>query len=185
MHLFLRLVCALLLICAASYGQTARVRERRAVVEAAQKYVGVRESGDNRGKPYDLFMKPWGYPKGTPWCGLFIHQVYVDAGVQHQVKGPALASNWQTPAATIVYRTGRLTGQRVPVAGDVVLFRFASKRINHVEIIVRWSTDSDEEYFWCIGGNTSNPANSRQQGVFLKKRPKREAYLIVNRIDFI
>ncbi|WP_234733407.1 C40 family peptidase [Tellurirhabdus bombi] len=130
-------------------------------------------------------MKPYGYPPGTAWCGLFVHHVFTVAKVAHGVKGAALAANWSVPAAVIVSKSGKLTGNRVPVAGDLALYRFQSTRINHVELIVRWSLDNEESYFYALGGNTSNPANAKQQGVYIKKRSKREAYLVINRIDAI
>ncbi|MGM9508619.1 hypothetical protein ACS5NO_12860 [Larkinella sp. GY13] len=153
------------------------------MIQTAQKYVGTRETGENRGQPARLFMQPYGYPPGTPWCGLFVHHIFTTAHVQHGVKGPALAANWAIPATAIVSRSGRMTTGRVPVAGDLALYRFQSRRINHIEIIVRWALDDDETYFWALGGNTSNPANARQQGVYIKKRLKHEAYLVINRID--
>ncbi|WP_138994011.1 hypothetical protein [Larkinella sp. C7] len=128
-------------------------------------------------------MTPYGYPPGTAWCALFVHHVFTIAGVSHGVKGAALAANWSVPAAVIVNRAGKLTGSKVPVAGDLVLFRFQGKRIDHIELIVRWSIDEDETYFFSIGGNTSNPSNPKQEGVYIKKRSKREAYMVVNRID--
>jgi hypothetical protein len=173
-----------LVICSVAHGQAPRIAERRAVIDQAAKFIGTKETGNNRGLPYSLFMAPYGYPIGTPWCGLFIHHVFTIAGVPHKVKGAALAANWSIPTAVIVNRAGKQIGRSLPIAGDLALFRFqGSSRINHVELIVRWSIDDEDGFFWAIGGNTSNPKNSRQEGVYIKKRSKREAYMVVNRID--
>lgn len=151
-------------------------------MEVAQQYVGIRETGgNNRGMPYMLFMKPFGFGPGTQWCGLFVATVFQKALVKHGVKYPALAANWSIPASYVVYKWGKPVPGKVPLAGDVALYRFGGKRIDHIEIVVNWP--EDENYFWVIGGNTSNPSNPRQEGVYAKRRLKREA-MIVNRIDF-
>lgn len=146
----------------------------------AARYVGTREVGQNRGPVYELFIKPYGYGPGTMYCGLFCHHVFVVADVRHYVDGPALAANWARPASVIVWRANHSVGDRVPLAGDLAVFRFGGKRINHVELIVNWPPG--EAYCWVIGGNTSNPAG-RGEGVFLKKRLKSEM-TVVSRIKF-
>lgn len=140
--------------------------------------MGTREIGQNRGPVYTLFIKPYGYGPGTLYCGLFCHHVFVTAAVKHGVKGPALAANWSVPTSVVVWRSNHPVGGRVPLAGDLALYRFGGGRINHVEIIVNWPTD--EVFCWVIGGNTSNPSG-RGEGVFLKKRLKREM-IVVSRI---
>lgn len=126
-------------------------------------------------------MVPYGYQAGTMWCGLFVHHVFMEASVKHGVRGAALAANWSIPANAVVYRWGKPVAGRQPFSGDVALYRFGGGRINHVEIVINWPRD--ETYFWVIGGNTSNPANLSQDGVYAKRRLKREC-MIVNRIDF-
>lgn len=111
------------------------------------------------------------------YCGLFCHHVFVVADVKHHVKGPALAANWSIPSSAVVWRNGHAVGERVPLAGDLALFRFGGRRINHVEVIVNWPSGS---YCWVIGGNTSNP-DGPGEGVFLKKRLKSEM-IVVSRI---
>ncbi|GAB3802950.1 hypothetical protein GCM10028819_32050 [Spirosoma humi] len=142
--------------------------------------MGTREVGQNRGPVYNLFVKPYGYGPGTMYCGLFCHHVFVTADVRHGVKGPALAANWSLPASVVVWRGGHAVNGRVPLAGDLALFRFGGKRINHVEVIVNWP--NVENYCWVIGGNTSNP-DGPGEGVFLKKRLKSEM-IVVSRITF-
>ena len=147
----------------------------------AQRYVGTIETGQNRGAPARLFIQPYGYPPGTMWCGLFIHHTFTEARVNHGVKGAALAANWSVPTKYIVHRWGKPVPGKTPLSGDVALFTFGTKRICHIELVINWP--SDENYFWVIGGNTSNPANPSQEGVFAKRRLKSEC-LIVNRIDY-
>ena len=136
--------------------------------------------GQNRGPVYTLFIQPYGYGPGTMYCGLFAHHVFVTAQVPHHVNGPSLAANWALPARVTVWRRNRPVGLRVPLAGDLALFRFGGGRINHIEIIVNWPPN--EIYCWVIGGNTSNP-NGPGEGVYLKKRLKSEM-TVVSRIDF-
>lgn len=147
----------------------------------AQQYIGIRETGENRGEPYKLFIQPYGYGPGSAWCGLFLHHCYTQAVIKHGVKGAALAANWSLPAKTIISRWGRQTAKRPPIAGDVALYRFGQSRFCHVELIINWP--ADENYFWVIGGNTSNPSNAKEEGVFAKRRLKKDC-LVVNRIDF-
>lgn len=141
---------------------------------AAARFVGIRETGQNRGEPYRLFMKPYGYGPGTAWCGLFAHHVFVTAGVKHGVKGPSLARNWAIPASSLIWKFGAAVRNKPPpMSGDLALFCFSGSRyINHVEIIVNWPPG--ENYCWVIGGNTANPANRNQEGVFAKQRLKRD-----------
>ncbi|GAB3753960.1 hypothetical protein GCM10028817_19980 [Spirosoma pomorum] len=146
----------------------------------AVRFVGTREVGQNRGPVYTLFIQPYGYGPGTLYCGLFCHHVFKTAGVDHGVKGPALAANWARPAKVIVWRANHPVNGRVPLAGDQALFRFGGKHYNHVEIIINWPPD--KEYCWVIGGNTSNP-DGKGEGVFLKKRLKSEM-TVVSRITF-
>ena len=143
--------------------------------------MGIIETGQNRGAPAKLFIQPYGYPVGTMWCGLFLHHTFAVAKVQHGVKGAALAANWSIPSQYVVHRWGRPVPGKHVQSGDIALFRFGGSRICHVELVINWP--DDETYFWVIGGNTSNPANPRQEGVFAKRRLKSEC-LIVNRIDF-
>lgn len=142
--------------------------------------MNIREVGQNRGRPYDLFMKRWGYGPGTMWCGLFCHTVFVEANVKHGVKGPALAANWAVPKGVIIWKFGTaIKNKPPPLSSDLALFTFGSGRIRHVGIIVNWPPDGP--YCYVIEGNTSNPVNARQEGVFLKKRLKREM-IVVTRI---
>jgi hypothetical protein len=134
-------------------------------------------------------MKPYGYGPGTQWCALFVHHCFVVAGVQHGVKGIALAANWAVPVGAVVWKWGRPIAGRHVFSGDIALFRFDTRgrspggsRYNHVEIIVNWP--DDEDYCWVIGGNTSNPEKKGQEGVFAKRRLKREI-LVVSRIGLM
>lgn len=152
------------------------------MIAVAQADIGIRESGgNNRGMPYVRYMKPYGYGPGTMWCGLFVNDVFRRAKVEHGVKGPALAANWSIPASMVVYKWGKPVQGKVPMSGDLALYRFGGKRIDHIEIVINWP--DDEDFFWVIGGNTSNPANPRIEGVFAKQRPKSSA-MVVNRIDY-
>ena len=181
MAIFRHVLAQLLIFHSLAYGQTPRIGERRAVIQVAQKYIGVRETGQNRGAPYTLFVKPYGYGPGTMYCGLFLHHVFTEAVIKHGVKGAALAANWSIPVKSIISRYGRPVSSRRPLAGDVALYTWGRGRICHVELVLNWPPD--ETYFWVIGGNTSNPANLKEEGVFAKRRSKREC-LIVDRIDF-
>lgn len=144
------------------------------------KFAGTREVGQNRGPVFLLFIKPYGYGPGTAYCGLFCHHVFVTADVKHGVKGPALAANWSKPSTVIVWRSGHSVGGRIPLAGDLALYRFGGGRINHVEVIVNWPLEGN--VCWVIGGNTTNP-DGPGEGVFLKKRLKTEM-IVVSRITF-
>jgi hypothetical protein len=156
-------------------------------VEIARQFVGTTETGENGGAVYRQFMKPYGYGSGTPYCGLFLHRVFLDAGVKHGVRGAALARNWGIPPEAIVAMWGRvLPGKRVQ-PGDVALYRFDSRgrspggpRINHADLVKFWDEDEDEEKFKIIGGNVKSP-NGVGEGVYEKTRLKSSA-IIVSRI---
>ena len=105
------------LVCAVALGQPAPdgvrravAEQRQAVTDAAVKYVGTREVGQNRGPVYELFIRPYGYGPGTMYCGLFCHHVFEVAAVKHGVKGAALAANWAKPSTVIVWKKQPIGG---------------------------------------------------------------------------
>ncbi|WP_199562774.1 C40 family peptidase [Pedobacter chinensis] len=59
----------------------ATVPEQKALIELAQKELGVRErTGKNDGKRVEEYLQYVGFNKGTPWCAAFVSWVFGQAG---------------------------------------------------------------------------------------------------------
>jgi hypothetical protein len=129
----------------------------RAVIEAAQGEIGVREDSGNAGERVDQYNAYVGFKK-APWCASFVSWCFGRAGYS----GPRTA--W-SPA---LFPTGRLRAE--PFPGVIFGIYFASlRRVGHCGIVESVRND------WVTGieGNT-NVAGSREgDGVYRKWRHKR------------
>lgn len=160
--------------------------------------LGITEkSNNNDGKPYDLFMQPYGFPAGTKWCGLFAMRCHFDNKLIPYVEYPPRAASWYIKTRVISKYGVSVNGQ-VPIAGDVAIYSFGGKRIDHAEVLVEWSSDTKVRNMVTVGGNTSAPSSyfikrgipippngryPRVEGCFIQVRPKSSC--IVVRVELI
>lgn len=123
----------------------------KAIALAAEKLVGMREQGDNRGKIIDLIE---GQP-GQPWCGSFIYRIANDIM-------PGLYSQPDYTSARSFMREGiehdafhTRGSSYVPQAGDVlVMKRGDNSWSGHTAIITGY--DEDTKRITYVAGNESD-----------------------------
>lgn len=169
------LICILLFICLPGYPQSGNVRDK--VKQTYTNQIGVRElTGNNDGKSVEVYLKYVGLPKGNPWCAAFVCFSLGKNLVKNPRNGysPALF-----PVSKVIYTTQKGIIKE-PQPGDVFGIWFANKgRIAHVGFIDHWADD----WVTTVEGNT-NAAGSREgDGVYRKKRIKRQIYAVSNYID--
>jgi hypothetical protein len=140
-------------------------------------------------------MKPYGYPKGTFWCMLFVMRTHFDVGVVPIVNYPPWSGSWYVKR-DVVWAWGAPVNGKTPMAGDVCLFMMGGTRIDHGGIVTEWSQSDKIKDFVSTEGNTSAPVSyftsrgikpnakgnyPRVDGVFTKVRKK--ASCVVVRVE--
>lgn len=115
------------------------------------------------------------YPKGTPYCGIFVGNAYQLANLA-PVKSYAVANEWYKQRIEEMLRHGIRKTNGKPVPGDIVCFQFWGTKITHVEMLL--SFDDFSDYIYTIGANTSDPLNRKRQGIFIKRRRKSECFIL-------
>ncbi|MGP3940502.1 peptidoglycan-binding protein [Streptomyces sp. 6N106] len=102
---------------------------------------------------------------GYPWCAVFVAWVADRAGVAAlypKTAGCATAVNW-------FKGKGRFSAY--PAVGAQVFY--GSGGGAHTEICYAY----DADYAYTIGGNTNTNGSAEGDGVYLRKRPRRDSYL--------
>jgi hypothetical protein len=132
---------------------------KQALLESAKSYLHVREQGNNRGTEVEKIQRSAGGKPGDAWCMEFVQHVVKDIETKTGARSNIKRSNrcrdvWeQTPKENRLSR---------PEPGSLVIWK------NHVGIIE--SVSPDGKSFKTIEGNTTNPNNKNEQGVFEKDR---------------
>ena len=141
--------------------------------------VGVREkTGNNDGQDVEKYLASCGLGPGYAWCACFVNWVLIQNDIETPDEAPAWSPSW-FPKEKTVYVRGKAE-HYLPQRGDVGgLWYDNKKRIAHVLLI----DDYDGTYFITVEGNTSDHAaldasNRDGQGVYRKRRPKRQIYAI-------
>lgn len=137
-------------------------------------------TGRNDGPEVEAYLHSVGRKKGDAWCAAFVNWCLEQNGFKTVKNGWSPA--W-FPTKRIIYLRGQYE-KATPQAGDVMGIYFPSmKRIAHVGFIDKWGPT----YVITVEGNTG-PQNTGQatregQGVYRKKRIKRQIYAVANWID--
>lgn len=152
-----------------SPSDTNPVNVREAVIETAIGEIGVREVGSNRGEDVEKYLASAGFGGGYAWCAAFVNWVYI----QHDIPTPnsaAWSPSW--------FPQSRVSDDIV--RGDVFGVYFRSKgRIAHVGLI----EENHGEFVYTIEGNTNEAGSREGDGVYRKRRVKRQIYRTANWID--
>lgn len=137
--------------------------------------VGVREkTGNNDGVSVERYLASVGLSKGNPWCAAFVHWVLQDAGIKDVPKS-GYSPSW-FPKAKTVYQAGK-ANTNTPGRADVFGIYFASKgRIAHVGFVDSWPPSST--YCMTVEGNTNEAGSREGDGVFIKRRLKKQIYKV-------
>lgn len=155
------------------------VEKRECVVANYTAEIGVREaSGKNDGDAVGRYLASTNLGEGYAWCAAFVNWCIV----QECIDGPVSAA-WSPawfPNSKIVY--DRSTSARAIVdKGDVFGIYFSSKkRIAHVGFVDEWTGG---DYMITVEGNTNDAGSREGDGVYRKRRLKRQVYQVSNWID--
>lgn len=150
---------------------------RLKVKQVYSSQIGVREkTGHNDGKQVETYLHYCGLTKGQPWCASFVCWCLGQAQVSNPRDGgcPYLLERGQ-----LIYKRGKNVADRPPQASDVFFIWFPDKgRVAHTGYIDSWSNT------WCITveGNTNDAGSREGDGVYRKRRLKRQIYAVANYI---
>lgn len=157
-----------LLTSLCGYGQS--TVKRKAVIDTALSQVGVRElSGHNDGKDVEKYLKAVGLGKGFAWCAAFVSWDYKVNKIT--AFKTAWAPAWFPPQRVLKVGIN-------PQPGDLGGL-WINKRIGHVFIIYQWG----DKVVKTIEGNTNEAGSREGDGVYVKRRLKKQIYVTSNWID--
>ena len=134
--------------------------------------IGVRESGFNKGKRVEEYLKAANLKAGDPWCAAFVTWTFKQCNIKAVVSGGS--PNWFQ--SNIVYKRDDKINRNYKVqAGDVFGLWFENKnRIAHVGFI-----DSKQgDYYITVEGNTNEAGSRDGDGVYRKRRHIKTIYAI-------
>lgn len=132
---------------------------RKEILRVAESQLGVTEAGQNKGGALK-YQKAFG--RGPePWCADFVSWVYTQAG--KDTNSPYCPTFVQQ-----LKKQGRWKGRNDPRPGDLVFFDWDGDKVpDHVGIVKQVNSDGSVT---TIEGNTTNPKDKNQEGVFQRNR---------------
>lgn len=147
------------------------------VVNTYRGEIGVREkTGHNDGERIEMYLKTIGLPKGYAWCGAFVNWSFKQHKVK-TVKESGAAAAWFRIDSNLIYKRN-LFLRKSPSAGDVFGIYFPQyKLIGHVGFIDEEWTVS-KSFIVTVEGNTNEAGSREGDGVYRKKRLKRQIYVV-------
>jgi hypothetical protein len=166
------LICCTL-ICSGVFSQDS-IREK--LIETYTEQIGVREAtGNNDGFMVEQYQASTGLDaKNFPWCAAMVTYCHLECGLPVP-PAPAWSPSWFKDSV-LVYKRDRLI-REVPQSGDVFGIWFQNKkRIAHVGFIDDWQNGS--KFCVTVEGNTNKAGSREGDGVYRKKRLKRQIYAI-------
>jgi hypothetical protein len=149
---------------------------RNKVKQTCESQIGVRElSGRNDGVQVETYLHSVNLTKGSPWCAAFISWTFQQVGVSNPKSG--WSPDWFPKDKVVYSTTNPPINQVTPQPGDVFGIYFANKkRVAHVGFILEWH----DTYAVTIEGNTNEAGSREGDGVYIKKRLKRQIYKVSN-----
>ena len=167
-------ICILLLTFSSGYSQQlSSIRD--GIVKTYQSKIGVRElTGRNDGTEVEKYLSYVWLKRGQPWCAAFVSWTFGQNGINQARSGGCVQLLEQ---GTAIYKpsspavSGR--GYGAPQAGDVFFIYFAEKkRVAHTGFVHQWG----EIYVTTVEGNTNEAGSREGDGVYRKRRLKRQIY---------
>lgn len=168
-HYIIFSIFLIVILFGRSYGCTLKQNEVRKTYTAE---IGVRETGFNKGKRVEEYLKAAKLLPGNAWCAAFITWTFKQCNIKAVVSG--YSPNWFQ--SNIVYKRDDNVNRHYSVAaGDVFGLYFESKkRIAHVGFIDK----QDGNYFITVEGNTNEAGSREGDGVYRKRRHIKTIYAI-------
>ena len=153
--------------------------ERDCIKRIYTSQIGVRElTGNNDGEVVEKYLLSAGLKRGSPWCASFIYWTFEQCGDTLSIKYPAWVPSY-FPRSKIIYKRGKIK-KRDPMYGDLIGIWFSSKgRLAHIGFFDR----ETNKYYITVEGNTNDAGSREGDGVYKKKRIKRQVHSISSWID--
>lgn len=138
--------------------------------------IGVRElTGYNDGKQVETYLKYVGLPKGQPWCAAFVSWAYGQNGLKKVRAGGCVLLMEQ---GKVIYKSGKSSSS--PMQGDVFFIWFVNKnRVAHTGFVDAWGNS----FVTTVEGNTNEAGSREGDGVYRKKRMKRQIYAVTKYVN--
>lgn len=154
---------------------------RLKVKEIYTSQIGVTElTGNNDGEKVEMYLNAVGLGQGYAWCSAFVFWAYDSAGVETISKEQAAWSPAWFTNDKVIYVRGKF-GNKVPIPGDVFGIYYNNKgRIAHVGFVDEWGYG---KIAITVEGNTNEDGGREGNGVYRKRRLKRQIYKVANYID--
>lgn len=168
----------LFFVCSTSSAQQS-YKLRDDIQKTYTSQIGIRElSGKNDGIQVEKYLNYVWLKKGQPWCAAFVSWVYGQNGIKKARSGGCV---YLMEQGVVIYKSAKVVANRSsPMHGDVFFIWYANKnRVAHTGFIDKWTDD----VVTTVEGNT-NAAGSREgDGVYRKKRLKRQIYAVTTYIN--
>lgn len=141
------------------------------VIRIAHSQVGYREGRTaagrwNNDQKYSEQVKGLEWSDHQPWCATFVCWCLTQTGILV----PAGALTASCRAATAAYKKARRFTE-YPITGGQILF--GPEGGSHTGIVTKW----DETHVWTIEGNTNSSGSAEGDGVYAKRRLRRDPYV--------
>jgi len=167
-------ICLLLLTISSGYSQQlSSIRD--GIIKTYQSKIGVRElTGRNDGSEVEKYLSYVWLKRGQPWCAAFVSWTFGQNGIKNVRSGGcvALMEQGRTIYSSAGNRSGN-TGGLSPQSGDVFFIYFPEKkRVAHTGFVHIWG----ETYVTTVEGNTNEAGSREGDGVYRKRRLKRQIY---------
>ncbi|WP_299187615.1 CHAP domain-containing protein [uncultured Aquimarina sp.] len=149
---------------------------RQCVKELYDSQVGVRETGgSNRGPHVEMYLESVDLGPGYAWCAAFVSWVYQNTGIQTPLSGwvPSYALERKR-----IYQRGKFSKSK-PQQGDVFLIWYHKlNRPAHIGFVDQWG----DKWIVTVEGNTNDNGSREGDGVYRKRRLKKQIWVVS---DFI
>lgn len=165
------ILCSLLFfISCFSYAQSSN-QLRNAVQKTYTSQLGVRElTGNNDGIAVEKYLNYVWLKKGQPWCASYVSWSFGQNGIKKARSGGCVQLMEQ---GTTIYKSGVL--RETPQKADVFFIYYAEKgRVAHTGFVDDWG----EDFVTTVEGNTNGAGSREGNGVYRKKRLKRQIYAV-------
>ena len=169
------ILCSLLLLISSfSYAQSSnQLRDKIRATYTSQ--LGVRElTGNNDGIAVEKYLNYVWLKKGQPWCAAFVSWSFGQNGIKKARSGGCVQLMEQ---GTTIYKSGVI--RETPQKADVFFIYYAEKgRVAHTGFVDSWG----EDFVTTVEGNTNGAGSREGNGVYRKKRLKRQIYAVTKYI---
>lgn len=169
------LVCILLCFCNPGIAQQGNTI-RDGIQRTYESKIGVRErSGRNDGTEVEKYLTYVWLKPGQPWCAAFVSWTFGQNKISKARSGGCVALMEQGRTIYIKARAGQ-----IPQKGDVFFIYFPEKkRVAHTGFIHQWG----ETTVITVEGNTNEAGSREGDGVYRKRRLKRQIYAVVTYLN--